>query len=63
MAVIGKMDVMAENQRKLAHILNNVITVLVSVICVINIVLSVIDISTPIAHATKNINADGGSAT
>lgn len=63
MAVIGKVDVMAENQRKLAHILNNVITVLVSVICVINIVLSVIDVSTPIAHATKNINGDGESAT
>ncbi|CAL8122805.1 unnamed protein product [Orchesella dallaii] len=53
MGVIGKMDLKTEQQRKVANILNNIITVLVSVICAINIVLSVIDISAPIAKQVK----------
>jgi len=53
MGVIGKMDLKTEQQRKVANILNNIITVLVSVICVINLVLSVIDISAPLA---KQVN-------
>lgn len=54
MGVIGKMDLKSEEQRKIAHILNNVITAMVSVICVINIVLSVIDVSAPLAHVKQN---------
>ncbi|ODM93562.1 Ninjurin-1 [Orchesella cincta] len=54
MGVIGKMDLKTEQQRKVANILNNIITVMVSVICVINIVLSVIDVSAPIANQAKS---------
>jgi len=49
MGIIGKMKLKTAEQTRAANILNNVITVLVSVICVINIALSVIDVSTPIA--------------
>ncbi|OXA56347.1 ninjurin-2 [Folsomia candida] len=45
MAVIGKMNLKTEENRKKANFLNNVITVLLSVITFVNIIISVTDVS------------------
>jgi hypothetical protein len=45
MAVIGRMDLKTEKDRKRADFLNNLITVLLAIISLVNVVISVTDVS------------------